>query len=37
LNLEQFAVYDPPHGGAGLRVVADNSGITARNRAVLNK
>jgi hypothetical protein len=29
--LEQFAVYDPPHGGAGLRVVADNSGITARN------
>lgn len=29
--LEQFAVYDPPHGGTGLRVVADNSGITARN------
>jgi hypothetical protein len=29
--LEQFAVYDPPHGGPGLRVVADNSGITARN------
>jgi hypothetical protein len=29
--LEQFAVYDPPHGGTGLRVVADYSGITARN------
>jgi len=26
--LEQFAVYDPPAGGSGLRVVADYSGIT---------
>jgi hypothetical protein len=29
--LEQFAVYDPPSGGAGLRVVADYSGITGRH------
>ena len=27
--LEQFATYDPPSGGAGLRVVADYSGITS--------
>jgi hypothetical protein len=29
--LEQFATYDPPSGGSGLRVVADYSGITAAN------
>ena len=29
--LEQFATYVPPRGGSGLRVVADYSGITARN------
>jgi hypothetical protein len=29
--LEQFAVYDPPRGGSGLSVVADYSGITARD------
>src|SRR6185437_14521852 len=28
--MEQFATYVPPRGGAGLRVVADYSGITAR-------
>jgi hypothetical protein len=27
--LEQFATYDPPSGGSGLRVVADYSGITS--------
>src|SRR5215469_5608074 len=27
--LEQFATYDPPPGGSGLRVVADYSGITS--------
>lgn len=27
--LEQFASYDPPPGGSGLRVVADYSGITS--------
>jgi len=27
--LEQFATYDPPSGSAGLRVVADYSGITS--------
>ena len=26
---EQFATYDPPSGGSGLRVVADYSGITS--------
>ena len=29
--LEQFATYVPAHGGTGLRVVADYSGITSRN------
>ena len=29
--LEQFATYVPPRGGSGMRVVADYSGITARN------
>lgn len=29
--LEQFATYVPPRGGSGLRVVADYSGITAKN------
>jgi len=28
--LEQFSTYVPPRGGSGLRVIADNSGITAR-------
>jgi hypothetical protein len=27
--LEQFAAYDPPPGGSGLRVLADYSGITS--------
>ena len=27
--LDQFATYDPPPGGSGLRVVADYSGITS--------
>jgi hypothetical protein len=29
--LEQFAAYVPQRGGSGLRIVADYSGITARN------
>ena len=29
--LEQFATYVPAHGGTGLRVIADYSGITSRN------
>jgi hypothetical protein len=29
--LEQFAAYVPPLGGSGLRIVADYSGITAKN------
>jgi hypothetical protein len=29
--LEQFATYVPARGGAGLRVIADYSGITSRN------
>ena len=29
--LEQFAAYVPRRGGSGLRIVADYSGITARN------
>jgi len=29
--LEQFATYVPPRGGAGMRVVADYSGMTGRH------
>ena len=29
--LEQFVTYVPARGGAGLRVIADYSGITSRN------